>query len=308
MKRRGVSRLLLLLAVAVATGAGGWNWYAHRDYGAVYRRAKGRLVTVQPQKVARTDRTTTYDLRLESDTGLQTEARIRVPNADGKFPAVVLTVGLGTGKRVVELLDETDDFVLLAVDYSWREQFDVTSLGKIVRTLGRLRTLSDASVPRLLLAVDYLAREPLVDPARISVVGVSYGTYYALPVAAVDTRVRQVILVQGGGAIAPTLTANARGWHAPGPPRLWGAVGAAVFLPFEPERWVGAITPRRVTFIASRTDPMLPAAAVTATYERAGEPRALLWHDTPHVAPHAEDIIRELSRVVLPQLRQEGAS
>jgi pimeloyl-ACP methyl ester carboxylesterase len=137
------------------------------------------------------------------------------------------------------------------------------------------------------------------------VVGVSYGSYFALPAAALELRVSRLILVQGGGELDAVIAANARRWQAPVPPRVLGWIGDTLFLPFRPERWIERIAPRRVTFIASRTDPEFPVKAVESIYARAREPKELLWHDTPHVAPDAAEIIAELSSVVLQQLGAE---
>ncbi len=294
---------VLLLKVSAAGAV--WWWYSARDYAAEFSQRRGRLVEVRRTTVHRGANTTTWDLRLTGDRGLSADARLRVPDRDGRFTGVLLAAGLETGKRVIDLIEERDDLVILAVDYGWSGEFDLTTVPKMTRTLRRLKTVTADSVPRLLLGLEQLTREPKADPDRIVVVGVSYGSYFALPAAALEPRASRLILVQGGGEISASVAANADRWQTPLPPRAAGWLGEALLLPFQPERWIGRVAPRPVTFIASRTDPQFPATVIEEVFARAGQPKELIWHDTPHVAPDAAAIIAELSRVVLEQLARE---
>ena len=300
--RRWLKRLLVAGLLAGAA-CGVWLfWYSHRDDGAIFLKRKGQLVETRREIVSKSAVTTVTELHLRSDTGLLADVRMRAPNRPGSFPCVLLAVGLGTGQRVIELVQERDDLVMLAVDYGWREEFNVSTLREMRRTLGSLRAVSNFAVPRMLLALDFAAHDPQIDHNRIIIVGVSYGTYLALPAAALDGRVAELILVQGGGEIGATVAANAERWRAALSPRAAGALMEFLFEPFKPQRWIAGIAPRPVTFIASRTDPTLPVGAVESVFARAGEPKKLVWHDTPHVEPRAQEIIAELSRVVFEEL------
>jgi hypothetical protein len=300
--RRWLKRLLVAAIVLAAAFSGWWIWYSRRDYASVFLQRKGRLENEQRFVEQVTRRTTLSQLVLTSGSGLQAQARMRVPNRSDKLPGVLLAAGLETGQRVIDLVVERDDMVMVAVDYGWEGEFNVQTVGETLRTLRRLRVVSNDAVPRLLLGVDALMREPTVDTNRLVVVGVSFGTYFAIPAAALDQRISRLILVQGGGEMGSVIAASAPMWKAALQPRTLARIGEAMFLPLEPERWIGRISPRRVTFIASRTDPQFPVTAVERVYRLAGEPKELVWHDTPHVAPNAADIIAELARVVIEQL------
>jgi pimeloyl-ACP methyl ester carboxylesterase len=227
---------------------------------------------------------------------------MRVPKGADKLPAVLVAAGLVTGERVIDLVGERDDMVMVAVDYGWEGEFSVRTVGETLRMLRGLKAVGDDAVPRLLLGIDALMREPTVDTNRVVIVGVSFGSYFAIPAAALDQRVSRLILVQGGGEMGSVIAASAPMWKASLPPRVLAWIGETAFRPLEPERWIGRIAPRQVTFIASRTDPQFPVAAVERVYRLSGEPKELIWHDTPHVAPKAADIIAELARVVIEQL------
>jgi hypothetical protein len=260
---------------------------------------KGRLVTNERRPVADSAHTTTYDLRLRSDTGLEARARLRVPNR-GRHPGVLLAVGLHTGAKALELIGDYDDLVVMAMEYDRAATFDVRTLA----ALWRLRTVSLAAVPQQLLGLDALAAEPAVDLARLNVVGVSYGAYIALPAAVLEPRVSRLILAQGGAEIGATIAGNTVAWHL-GLPAWWaGRLAEMLYAPFRPERWIGRLAPRPVTFIASRQDRTLPAASIERVFARAGEPKELLWRDLPHVGPDAAQSVAALAGAVVAELRK----
>jgi dienelactone hydrolase len=302
MMRRWPKRLLIVLVVTVAACAVWWIWYSKRDYGAVFLQRKGQLLQSDRATAVTTPKTTVYDLKLVSASGLVADARMRVPNRQGKFPGVLLAAGLETGKRVIDLIEERDDMVMLAVDYGWRGEFDISTLPRFCRAMETIRGRAADAVPRMLLTLEFLAQQPYVDPQQLVVVGVSYGSYLALPAAALDPKVGRLILVQGGGEMGAVIAANTRRWQAPFSPRLTAWIGKIMLLPYQPELWIRRIAPRPVTFIASRTDPEFPVAAIEAVFARAARPKELVWHDTAHVAPDAAAIIAELGRVVVGQL------
>jgi len=293
-----------LVVATLATGAGFWWWHTRRDCGPVFLARKGQLIETRRQPVAVSDNTTTVELQLRSETGLTARGRLRTPRRAGRYPAVLLAVGLHTGAKVMDLIGDYDDLVVLALDYGWDERFDVRTLPVLWRVLHRMRAVSLDAVPRQLLGLEVLAGEPAVDPARLNVVGVSYGAYIALPAAVLEPRVSRLILAQGGGAIGPTIAANAPLWDAALPPRAAGWLAEQLYAPFRPERWIGRLAPRPVTFIASRQDATLPVAAVERVFARAGEPKELLWRDLPHVGPDAEEIVAALAGAVVAELRK----
>jgi hypothetical protein len=301
-----VGRVLLLVGVgvvAVGVGVGAWNWM--RDYGSLFLRRKGTLLQVRRQLVASTARTNLYELHLTSDTGLEVNARLRVPVRPGRYPALLVAAGLHTGEHVIDLVEEQDKLVLMGIDYGWKGEFELMTLPNTIRALLRFRAVSNDAVPRMLLALEALVREEAADPARLIVLGVSYGSYHGLATAALEPRVSRLILLQGGGEIGPVIAANAPLWKSPLPPGLTGWLGKTLLTAFEPARWIGRVAPRRVTFIASRHDPQFPVASVERVFALAGEPKELVWHDAQHVAPSATEIIHELTHVVLQQLGEE---
>ena len=50
--------------------------------------------------------------------------------------------------------------------------------------------------------------------------------------------------------------------------------------------------------VSSRRDKYFSVAAVQALYDRAGEPKKLIWTDTEHVGVRKADIVKELVRLI----------
>ena len=67
----------------------------------------------------------------------------------------------------------------------------------------------------------------------------------------------------------------------------------------EPERWVGAIAPRRFVMLNASDDERLPRAAVDAQYASAREPKEIVWIAGRHVSPRRAEIVRDLIDRVL---------
>jgi dienelactone hydrolase len=311
-KLKHAARRVLLATIVLAAIAGlWWFWYTHRNYGALFESRAGHMVETERSFVSESNSVRLYDQVVTSNTGLQSAMRISIPaDLDGmpvpsahKVPALLLTAGLHTGKEAVSLIPPRTDMVVMALDYGWTGEFDVSTFSNMKRDLGQLRATTMDAVPRALLALDSLCTDPMVDRDRITVVGVSYGSYVALPAAALHPEVDELILVQGGARIGPTIAGNARLWKTPLPAPVAGWIGAMMFVPFDPVRWARRLEQKRFTMMASRNDEQIPTDALTAVFDASPSPhKEFIWMDAPHVAPDADAIIQLISRNIVEHL------
>jgi dipeptidyl aminopeptidase/acylaminoacyl peptidase len=126
--------------------------------------------------------------------------------------------------------------------------------------------------------VDWLAAQPTADPERIGAIGFSNGGYILAQVAAVDPRLRAVVL-----AATPPSLVEQSGWafRRYGPlsrgAALLGLRRSGVVIDHEqaPMQLVGAIAPRPVLLIGGTDDQTVPAYMVRELYRQAREPREL---------------------------------
>lgn len=127
---------------------------------------------------------------------------ITVPRRDGVMPAVVLLSGSGSLDR-----DETIGRNKPLKDVAWglaTRGVVVLRFDKVTYTHARELqhaerfTLSDEYVPHAVAAVERLAADPSVDPARIFVLGHSLGGTVAPRIAAAAPSVAGLVLLAGG--------------------------------------------------------------------------------------------------------------
>jgi dienelactone hydrolase len=111
-------------------------------------------------------------------------------------------------------------------------------------------------------ALDVLASHPLVDPARMGVVGFSYGGTISLFLAACDPRVSAAVV---SGYFSSWAEAHKMPWNMCGSQVLPGMLGTMEHAD------VGALVAPRPLFVETgREDPLFPVAAAEQSVERLG--------------------------------------
>jgi len=275
--RRGVIAasvvLLALLAGLVA--------YLRRDVTAEFFRVRGeyggaRVLADIAQGDARC-----REVELRNDRGeVVASAYVRVPLRPATPYRVVVTyVGARTGDAILTLIPPRADQVLIAVQYPYRPP------RPLLARLGAppaIRRAVFRTVAGGMLALTYVERAGLA-PARVTVLGASVGTPFAVIHAALDPRVTSLVIAHGGGdlpRVVWTLERRERHpWRAP----ITAGATALFAASFDPLRFIGRVAPRPLVMLASRNDHYFPVASVQELYDRAGEPKRLVWTTTEHV-------------------------
>jgi hypothetical protein len=268
------------------------------------------------------------DVRLVSTSGLTASCQMRIPTPapraaarprparerktrsaeppDGgtRLPAYLIAAGVETGRRAVTFPD-VRDAVLLACDYPLNVPTRLEP-SFFWRGLPELRRALIDSPATLLLAIDYLAGRPDVDPRRIAVVGASFGVPSATVAAALDGRVRAVALLYGGGDL-PLLFAHNFDLGSKAADRLGRALVWILTRPVEPTRYAGAISPRPALVVSSPSDPFIPRASAAALHAALREPKEIRWIPLDHFAAfHERDLLAELTRLTAEWFRERG--
>lgn len=226
------------------------------------------------------------------------------PESGERLPAVIVLGGFETAGRVLDLLDPKKPVVLASFDYP----FDGSKKFKFPRSLGDGGKLK-AGIPRTLAAITELnARlraRAQVDPAKVCVLGASFGAPFALRAAAQDPKVSCVVLVHGFADVKGTMRHRLRQQWG-----FWGAVPAWLvsrlawlyLRPPRPERDAASLRAgQRVLVIEAGQDTIIPAAS-----------RELLWRSLKssqadvsrivmpgdHLRPGSDAQIQEIMRLV----------
>lgn len=296
-------RLAIGLGVVVLLTAGWIAYYDAREWLPWFIGAKGKLVNALADNDAIKDGVTLYDVQLDSDNGLRVHGRLSVPAAEGgPWPAVVLVAGAETGSKAINLLPPQKKLIVLALDYPQFEPLNFSGIVPGISSTWSFRNACLRMVPATLLAGDFLQTQRLVKKERIALVGVSIGAVVAAAAGAADTRFSQIVLLQGGANIPSIVRANAARLNLPLSPDTAASIGSWLFKPLDPARYAARIAPRPLTMLNSKADTMVPAGCAQALFDRASEPKKLLWMEGEHVTPDERMLIAELSRRVMAEL------
>ena len=72
-----------------------------------------------------------------------------------------------------------------------------------------------------------------------------------------------------------------------------------VLSPFEPNRYIHDVAPRPLLMVNSPGDLLFPDESARSLFDHAGEPKEIVWHTSKHVMPGAQEIIEELTEIVV---------
>lgn len=289
---------LLTAMLFIFTPLSAQNYFSMR---AALLERKGDVASMRLVMVEESALTTTYDFLLRSTSGDSISGRLRFPKGDGPFPAALLCVGIETGKEVIKLIEGQDRVALMAVDYPFEGEFDFRGW-KAVGTTFRLRSMALRTVPLLLTCLDWIFQQRQIDAKDVTVVSVSFGIFTGLPVAVIDQRVKQAVVVQAGGDLTLVIASNAERLGVPIPAQLAGWLGGAILSPFEPNKYVSYLAPRKLVMVNGEGDTLFPKESALALYEEARQPKELHWHASRHVMPGERELIRELTNLVVERL------
>jgi hypothetical protein len=275
--RRVLFTLLLLAAVASALGVA----YLRRDVRPAIREVAGRLSRVEILESWHTPGSTVRRVELINDRGEGvTSAYLRIPSRLADRPRVLVCyTGHRTGSRILDLVPERSDLVVVAPQYP--EVSDPEGTVEKLRWLAALRETAMRTVAGGLLALTELQRQGL-EVNRTVTLGASLGGAFATLHAALDPRVTRLVLVHTGGDFWQVLRRLQRG--RPVRSFFLALLGEVLVDDFDPVRYVGAVAPRPVLVIATRQDRYFPMSSIQALYDHAGHPRELVWTNGRHVS------------------------
>lgn len=301
MSRRSV-RVAAAGIVLVALGGAAWLL---RNPEPVFAARTGRLVRVDTVAVRREQGMFEQDVALTSATGLRVRLAVRRPvPAPGDTARRVLFLLLGgheRGRGAAALVLDTRGTVVASFDYPFDGDHRAKGLAVVAQVPSIRRALYD-SPPAVTLALDYLLGRLDVDPARVELVGASFGASFATIAAARDRRVTRLWIAHGGGKPLAMINAGLER-EIPFAPLRWPVAGLAALLAsgprFAAERWVGRVSPRPVVMLNALEDDRIPRASVDALWNAAREPKSQVWLPGRHMQGDRQDVLRALVDTVM---------
>jgi len=301
------------LGLGAVLGSGSAS-YLLRDPAPRFAERRSRLVEAAEEAAPAGDGYRARLVRLRAASGLEVALAVKEPApsvadaAEARRPLVVLLGGTRTGRDAVNLIPETRGAIVAALSYPYSGDTRLKGLA----ILAKVPAIRDAVLdtpPAVMLALDYLLARPDVDPARVDLVGVSFGAPFVVVAGALDHRVTRVWSIHGSGESYAPLELNVRRKipFRPASDVIAGLANVIIAGPrLAPEHWVARLAPRPFIMVNATDDERMPRSSVDVLFRAAGEPKEQLWVPGHHVRSEAA-VVRPLVELVLDRVVPRAA-
>lgn len=279
------------------------------DPSTSFFQRKGEIVNAIKTREWQEGNNKFIDLSLKSSSGLMVDLTVLIPKeANTPRPLSIVLAGYGTGRRAPELISDSKGIVIAAISYPYYGDTKINDISQFISNVKKIQKGVIDTAPAVLLALEYLIKQPYVNPEKIELVGVSFGAFLASTPAALDNRIKRVWLVQGAADPASIfeyylqnslLNKSLRRIAA----SLLEFVIAGHYL--KPELWVGKISPRPVIVINTRYDPTFPKESVATLHQSLGQPNEVIWLKGLHVTPGRKGVIQQLADLVFTRMASD---
>ncbi len=250
-------------------------------------------------------------VRVTATSGLAVDLMLRRPRSDSgtRLPLAVVLGGHYTGRKAVDLLGPTPGVAVATLSYPFTGDPRPDAL-TFLSEIPKIRAAFLDTPPAVMVALDYLWRQPGIDTTRIEAIGVSLGAPFMTIAGALDPRLSRVWVLHGSGGSYVPLEANMKRNIPIAPVRALAAGIANVIIngpSLDPVKWVPRIAPRPFMMVNASDDERLPRRGVDALYASAREPKEIVWMSGRHVHSDRETIQR-LVAIVMERMRRRDAS
>lgn len=309
--RRTRRRLRLTAAVALVvltTAIAGSLWLTRDPESRMLERRSG-LAGVTEGPVVREGNHELRDVRLRAESGIDVDLTIKRRIADSstetRRPLAIVLGGHRTARSAVNFIPDAGEMIVAALSYPYAGEPRPDAL-EFVRDIPNIRQAFLDTPPAIMLALDYLLAQPDVDPRWVELVGVSLGGPFVTIAAALDKRVSRVWVVHGSaGSYGPLEVSMRREIPVPGLRHAAAALSALIINPrMAPEKWVHRVAPRPFMMVNARDDERMPRKLVERLFEKANEPKSIVWLPGGHVRSSAA-VLRPLVDTVVAMMTSE---
>lgn len=250
-----------------------------------------------------------YSILIRTETLPELLCYLRIPAHRQPSPVMILLGGLNTGREVINIVGETEltgNFVYMSMDYPYEGKKKNVPALEFFRAIPSIRKAAFNAVGAVLTMIDYLETLPEVNKEQIFVTGVSFGAYFAIASGALDTaRIKAVASLYGGGDMSMLIAENIQ-WGPGFLRKSAGFLAELLMLPVEPLRYVDRISPRHFLMVNGSEDEKIPRESVQKLFEKAQQPKELIWFETKHIQPTKSELTQELTEIVNQWLQEKN--
>lgn len=215
------------------------------------------------------------------------------------FPCLVLLYGIGQDMRFLDEIAESyvrAGWGILCYEHLGRGERKDELSGRGISSILDFKRRITQMVVETRRVVDYLMSRPDVDKKRITLFGVSLGAIMGTTALAMDDRFSAGILMWGGGNVPRLLTENkyTRQTDRPFLKPLLRLFNMFFLSQAEPLRRIHLISPRPLLFQNALNDEIIPKVCTEDYYEKAGQPKEILWYDCGHETGLSRELILKI--------------
>jgi dienelactone hydrolase len=304
-RRRRWKKVLVFAVAATSLGFAGVA-YLLRDPLPHFQARRSALASVTEGATITDSAYVLTPVRVTASSGLAVDLMLRRPRADSgrQLPLAVILGGHYTGRKAVDRLGDTPGVAVAALSYPYTGDPRPDAV-TFLRDIPKIRAAFLDTPPAVMIALDYLWRQPGIDTTRVEAIGVSLGAPFMTIAGALDPRFARVWVLHGSGGSYVPLEANMKR-NIPIPPVRALAAGIANVIingpSLDPVHWVDRIAPRPFMMVNATEDERLPRRAVDALYANAREPKEIVWMSGRHIHSDRETIQR-LVGIVMSRMR-----
>lgn len=266
---------------------------------------RGKWIATERRLVERAGEYEIHDLTLRDDRQTWVSFLLQQPtDTTRKFPAVVILGGVDIGKETLQYIGDPGQVMIAALGYPY-DLSRVTGWWAGIREAGKMREAAFRTVAGALLVNDFLWQQENVDTNRVILAGYSFGAPFVPAVMRLDRRYKVAAFLYGGGRINKLVGHNLDTGFRP----LDGLLGEGVGLllaPLEPHRHIKYISPRPLIMIQGQHDEFMPPHLAQELFNRAGQPKEIIWLETEHMMPWKKEVINQVVAMLRQRLESKG--
>lgn len=225
--------------------------------------------------------------------------RPKTASATSRVPGAVIVHHLGGYKqeeRIAENLAKNGvaAIAIMLPNYGKRQEKGTPQGFLSSDPFGSFKNFEQA-VKDVIRASDFLRSRSEIDPSRVGALGVSLGAIVSSIAKGVDPRLRQTVLILGGGDLLGLVTAFPQVKSILGDASSITKMLRPLVMPIDPNTFASRVNPGEVLMVNALKDEIVPRSSTDKLHEAFGSPQ-IHWFDCDHtgLVKHLDEVM-ELS-------------
>ena len=221
----------------------------------------------------------------------------RNASATNRVPGAVIVHHLGGYKEEVQIAENLAkngiaSVAIMLPNYGLRQEKGTPRGFLSSDPFGSFKNFEQA-VKDVIRASDFLRSRSEVDPNRVGALGISLGAIVSSIAKGVDPRLRQTVLILGGGDLLGLVTAF------PQVKSILGDAGSItkmlrpLVMPIDPNTFASRVNPGEVLMVNALNDEIVPRSSTDKLHVAFGSPQ-IHWFDCDHTGlrDHLDEVMK----------------